>query len=58
MSFGLLCNGLMRGGRSSNHCGRLEGYKYVLGPNGRLTVKCRKYFCGCLAGYEDVIYGI
>jgi hypothetical protein len=38
MSFGLFCNGLMRGGRSSNRCGRPEGYKYSLGPNGQLWV--------------------
>jgi hypothetical protein len=35
MRFGLFCNGLMRGG-SSDRCGRPEGYKYPLGPNGRL----------------------
>jgi hypothetical protein len=36
MRFDLFCNGLIRGGRSGDRCGRPEGYKYPLGLNGRL----------------------
>lgn len=41
MSLGLFYNGLMRGGKRSDHCGQIDGYKYPWVPMVDYGEHCR-----------------